>query len=107
MAISKTNLLTHGFSGKLGEDFVLKNYSGKSVLSKRPDFSNITWSGKQVNSRQVAKMASKRAAKMAKDPKIRKEYIRKYGSGKTVFCLIFGELVKEMWEKAKSASQQV
>ncbi|MGA3013592.1 MAG: hypothetical protein ABSD71_06115 [Bacteroidales bacterium] len=47
MAISFTNVITKGYSGKVG-DIVLRNYGGKSVMAKRPDYSKVIKTARQL-----------------------------------------------------------
>ena len=55
MAISYTNRITSHYSGRVG-DIVLRWYGDKSVMSKRPDCSNVIRSEKQkLNSLKFAK----------------------------------------------------
>ena len=47
MAISFNNVITKYFSGRVG-DIVLRNYGGRSVMSKRPDCSKVVRSERQL-----------------------------------------------------------
>ncbi|MGA3013568.1 MAG: hypothetical protein ABSD71_05995 [Bacteroidales bacterium] len=47
MAISFNNVITSHYSGKVG-DIVLRNYNGKSVMSKRPDCSKVIKTARQL-----------------------------------------------------------
>ncbi|MGA3013473.1 MAG: hypothetical protein ABSD71_05505 [Bacteroidales bacterium] len=47
MAISYNNVITRYYSGRVG-DIVLKNYSGKSVMAKRPDCSKVIKTARQL-----------------------------------------------------------
>ena len=46
MAVSFTNVITKGYSGKVG-DIVFRNYDGKSVMAKRPDCSKVIKTARQ------------------------------------------------------------
>jgi hypothetical protein len=46
MAVSYNNVITRNYSGRVG-DIVLQNYSGKSVMTKRPDCSKVIKSARQ------------------------------------------------------------
>jgi hypothetical protein len=59
MASSKT--IFKNFSGKLGNQFVLKQYGDKSVLSKYPDMSKRKLSPKQKKINLLMKKANKAA----------------------------------------------
>ena len=47
MAISFNNVVTRYYSGRVG-DIVLKNYGGKSVMTKRPDCSKVIKTARQL-----------------------------------------------------------
>jgi hypothetical protein len=46
MAISYNNVITRNYSGRVG-DIVFRNYSGKSVMAKRPDCSKVIKTARQ------------------------------------------------------------
>ena len=46
MAVSFNNVITRYFSGRVG-DIILKNYSGKCVMAKRPDCSKVIKTARQ------------------------------------------------------------
>ena len=58
MAISFNNLITKYFSGRVG-DIVLKNYGGRTVMSKRPDCSKVIRSERQSANNDRFKKAVK------------------------------------------------
>jgi hypothetical protein len=47
MAVSYNNVITRNYSGRVG-DIILKNYDGKSVMTKRPDCSKVIKSERQM-----------------------------------------------------------
>ena len=47
MAVSYNNVITRNYSGRVG-DIVLKNYDGKSVMTKRPDCSKVIKTARQL-----------------------------------------------------------
>jgi len=47
MAVSYNNVITRNYSGRVG-DIILKNYKGKSVMTKRPDCSKVIKSARQL-----------------------------------------------------------
>jgi hypothetical protein len=46
MAVSYNNVITRNYSGRVG-DIILKNYNGKSVMTKRPDCSKVIKTARQ------------------------------------------------------------
>jgi hypothetical protein len=87
MAKSNNNLIIHGFSGKLGDQIVLKNYGGIMVISKKPVFTK-PWSEKQKECRKNFGMAAREAALLSKDPEIRKRYTRKLKPRQSITNLV-------------------
>jgi len=61
MATSDNNLLLKNLSGHLGRQIVIKQYSGKTVVSKYPDMSRRKLSPKQVENNEIMADASYRA----------------------------------------------
>jgi hypothetical protein len=75
MAISFKNVITRLYSGRVG-DIVLRNYSGKSVMAKRPDCSKVIKSPAQLeNQKKFAKAV--RSSKAVKNNPQRFEYYNK------------------------------
>ncbi|MEI8005082.1 MAG: hypothetical protein WCI48_02675 [Bacteroidota bacterium] len=92
MAFSKTNMLTNTYRGKVGDQFVLKNYSGKSVMSKIPVFTK-PWSEKQNEHRLRFSQACKKAKALASRPEIRELYTEKLRPDQSVYNLVLREVM--------------
>lgn len=58
MAVSYNNVITRNYSGRVG-DIILKNYDGKSVMTKRPDCSKVIKSARQLEINDKFKRAVK------------------------------------------------
>jgi hypothetical protein len=58
MAVSYNNVITRNYSGRVG-DIILKNYDGKSVMTKRPDCSKVIKSARQIENNDKFKKAVK------------------------------------------------
>jgi hypothetical protein len=98
MAKSRSNVITHGFSGKLGNQIVLKNYGSITVISKMPVFIK-PWSEKQKECRRNFGMAAREAARLSKEPEIRERYIGKLKPRQSILNLVLKEkLLKEREE---------
>jgi len=76
MAISFKNLITRGYSGRVG-DVVLRNYGGKSVMAKRPDCSKVIKSATQLANMAKFGKASKYSKAVKNDPQRSKDYSEK------------------------------
>ncbi len=70
--ISKNNIWLYGASGKAG-NMVVKNYSGKIVISARPDMSRRVLSEKQKEFNELMKYANEWAKKVMLNPKQKEE----------------------------------
>jgi hypothetical protein len=75
MAISFNNLITKYFSGRVG-DIVLRNYGGKSVMSKRPDCSKVIRSERQSANNDRFKKAVKYGQYAIRTPELLKHYTK-------------------------------
>ena len=73
MAISFKNLITMMYSGRVG-DIVLRNYGGKSVMSKRPDCSKVVKSPAQLENQKSFAKASKYSKSVRNDPQRSEDY---------------------------------
>jgi hypothetical protein len=105
MAISKTNIVTKGYHGMVGGEFVFRRFHGNVIIQACPDFSNVTWSPKQIAHRQLVKKASAMAKAMAGDPSIRVEYETKLQPGQTVYNVLFGKVLRELRETASHENE--
>jgi hypothetical protein len=94
MAISRSNILVHSLSGRIGRQVVFRFVNGKTIVSASPDFSGVTWSKDQKDHRARFREAAKQAKALAADPEIRKKYEEKLKPGYTVYNLILKELLK-------------
>jgi hypothetical protein len=84
MALVKRNQVTKGLSGKF-HDFLFKQYSYGTVVSKIPDRSKVKLSKKQKAANTVFKAAVAYAKGVIKDPKKRGLYEAKLKPGKKVY----------------------
>ena len=93
MAFSNTNMLTKIYRGKVGDQFVLKNYSGKSVISKIPVFTK-PWSEKQNEHRLKFRLACKKAKALAARPEIRELYSERIRADQSIYNLVLRDVMK-------------
>ena len=76
MAVSYNNVITSGYSGRVG-DVVFRNYNGKSVMAKRPDCSKVIKSERQLEFNDKFKRAVKYGQYVIKNPELTAYYKRK------------------------------
>jgi len=76
MAISRTNILLHGFKGKLA-DYVVRRWGESTVLSKKPNTKHRRWSKLQKSNRQRFREAMAYARRVLSNPEMRAYYARK------------------------------
>jgi len=93
MAFSKNNMLTKTYRGKVGNQFVLKSYSGKSVISKIPVFTK-PWSEKQNEHRLKFRLACNKAKALAARPEIRELYSERIREDQTIYNLVLRDVMK-------------
>lgn len=94
MAVVKRNQVTKGLSGKFHE-FIFKNYSYGTVVSKVPDRSKVKLSKKQKAANTIFKAAVAYAKEVIRDPKKRKPYEVKLKRGKTVYHTALADYLKK------------
>jgi hypothetical protein len=76
MAVSYNNVITRNYSGRVG-DIILKNYNGKSVMTKRPDCSKVIKSARQLELNDKFKKAVKYGQYVIKNQELSDYYRRK------------------------------
>jgi hypothetical protein len=68
MARNVNNLLTQNYKGKVGKDFVLKDYKGETIVTKYPDRSGVELSVSQKKSNGVFQGAVAHAQAIIRNP---------------------------------------
>jgi hypothetical protein len=76
MAISRTNIILHGFKGKLG-DWVVRRWGGSTVLSRKPNTRHRKWSKLQKLNRMRFGEAMAYARRVLKSPEMMAYYRKK------------------------------
>jgi hypothetical protein len=88
MAINKNkkkiNFFT-GFSGKIGNDFVIKQYKGRTIVTKYPDMSKVVPSKKQKKSQAKFAKAVAFAREVINTPALKEQWLLKTPDGMTVY----------------------
>jgi hypothetical protein len=85
MAHSKTNLITLGFSGKLGNQVIFRNVNGQSIMQNFPSRRHKKAVGKQVETCQRFREASRYAKTVLKNPEMLAAYRAKAKKGQTAY----------------------
>jgi hypothetical protein len=86
MAINKNNNnLLSGFSGKIGKDFVIKQYNGNTIVSKYPDMSKVVQTKKQKNVQTKFAKAVAFAREVINTPSLKAQWQLKTTEGKTIY----------------------
>ncbi|ULQ52382.1 hypothetical protein [Flavihumibacter fluvii] len=76
MAKNNNNMLTRNYSGKVGKEFVFKDYKDETLLTKYPDRSNVRLSLLQRESNGTFSKAVAHAKAVLADP-VRSEELKK------------------------------
>lgn len=77
MAEAKDNILTHGLTGKLGDQIVFKKYGNRTIVSKIPDMSRVKKSVKQKAENNKFREAALYARTQMANPVAKAEYSAK------------------------------
>ncbi len=95
MARIKKNSLLHGLSGKIG-DFIIKQYRYGTVISTRPDMTNVRRTSEQKKTNGRFKEAVTYAKHVASDAELRKQYEKKATKkGRSVYHLALADYMKD------------
>ena len=93
MTNTKFNMITHGYRGKVGDQFIIKKYGDISVISAIPTFTK-PWSEKQIANRKKFGQAAHAAAIEAKKPEILEKYSGKLKPRQNILNLVLSEKLK-------------
>ena len=86
MAINKNkNNLLSGFSGKIGKDFIIKQYNGNTIVSKYPDMSKVVHTKKQKKVQTKFAKAVAFAREVINNPTLKVQWQLNMPKGKTVY----------------------
>ena len=96
MPVSRTNLLTQGYHGKLGNQLVLWYFGGRSVMSNVADYSKRDWSTLQRSNRMKFREAVRWAKYSLKDEKIRRHYKKRAKGGQNAYNIAIADYMKNL-----------
>jgi hypothetical protein len=91
MAKVVKSIILKGLSGRIGEFFVVKQYKGKTIVSKYPDMSGVQRSRKQKKNNQKFRNAVKYAQAVMGNEQLRTKYKQKVRKGQSVFQYLIRE----------------
>jgi hypothetical protein len=97
MAKSKTNIITKGYHGKVGDQFVLKNHGSNSVIAAKPDRANVVLSQAQKDQCRRFTGAVHYAKNALLDPVLKPVYEARATKEKTAFNLAVGDFLTKPW----------
>jgi hypothetical protein len=100
MASGKGNLLLENMSGKLGDEYVIKNYSGKIVIARRPRKYKRTTTELTELYADRFKAAIKHAQSILLDSKLKGTYKKKLKPGQRLYNYLIQEYMMEERRKA-------
>jgi len=95
MARTNSNILLKGVSGKIGDQLVVKQYAGKTVISAMPNMSHVKPSKLQKQKRGVFAEAVKFAQSVIRDPVKKKAYAKKVKAGQAVYHYALQQYLKK------------
>ncbi|HWI90444.1 MAG TPA: hypothetical protein VNT20_04175 [Flavisolibacter sp.] len=94
MAKVVKSIILKGLSGRIGEYFVVKQYKGKTIVSKYPDMRAVERSRKQRKNNQKFRNAVRYAQAVMGNEKLIMQYKKKVKKGQSVFHYLIGEYMK-------------
>jgi hypothetical protein len=93
MAISRTNIILHGFKGKLG-DWVVRRWGGSTVLSRKPNTKHRRWSKLQKSNRARFREAMVYARRVLSNPEMVAYYRKKKRKMQTVWNVAVADYMR-------------
>jgi len=100
MASGKGNLLLENMSGKLGDEYVIKNYSGKTVIAKVAcKYKRTTTPLTEIYSDRFRE-AIKHAKRILADLELQAPYLKKLNPGERLYNYLIREYMAQERIKA-------
>ena len=97
MAKTRTNMITKGYHGKVGDQFVLRRRGNKSVLGALPDMENVKSTTAQVDQRKRFTGAVAYAKNALQDPNLKQVYETRATKEKTAFNIAVADFLTKPW----------
>jgi len=92
--INKDNILTEGYSGRIG-NLIFRRWGKKTVISMVPDYSHRKWSKAQKENRKRFRNAMAYSRKTLADPEMRKYYRKRAKGMQTVWNVAVADYMKK------------
>jgi hypothetical protein len=105
MAVSYNNVITRNYSGRVG-DIVLKNYDGKSVMTKRPDCSKVIKTARQLEFMNKFAKAVKYGLFVKNNPELCEYYRKKRPDMDPFHAAISDYMSRPVIERVDAAGYQ-
>ena len=97
MAKSKTNIITHGYHGKVGNQFVLRVRGSKSMICAKPESGNILRSQAQIDQGRRFTGAVHYAKNAMNDPVKKAMYDARADQDTTAFNCAVADFLSKPW----------
>ncbi len=95
MAIVTRNIITQGLSGKLGNLIVFRQRAGKTIVSVKPDRSNVQLSDKQQQQNRKFQGAVAYARHIIQDETAKAAYDARAKKGQTAYHVAIAEYIHQ------------
>jgi len=97
MSKSKTNILTHGYHGKMGDQFVYRVRGRESIMAAKPETGNIVPTQAQIDQRKRFSGAANYAKVALQDPVLKLVYQAKATKLLTAYNAAMADFLKKPW----------
>ena len=94
MSITKSNVITKNYKGKLGDQVVFRNRYGKSIMAVPPRKTNNGPTDNQITARKKFVLASRYAKNILQDPDMLTAYTARSRDGLTPYILAVTDYLK-------------
>jgi hypothetical protein len=97
MAKSKTNIITHGYHGKVGDQFVFRVRGSKSMICAKPERSNVVRSQAQIDQTRRFSGAVHYAQNAMNDPVKKAVYEARADQDNSAFNCAVADFLSKPW----------
>jgi len=95
MATTKTNIITHGYHGKVGNQFVFRTRGSKGIIAAKPNRENVILSQAQKDQCKQFNSAVNYARAALQDPGQQEYYTSKATREKSAFNLAIADFLRK------------
>jgi hypothetical protein len=97
MSKSKTNLLTHGFSGTVGKQYVMRRRNGQQIIAARPERDTKVYSEAQLDARKAFAEAASYAKGAMRNPELKAAYAVRGDGHVSAYAAAVTDFYKKPW----------